>query len=436
LPKVSDNLLQVGSLMMNGNGIEISTLHKLISVLKINRLNNQIFSSNNSSENSDSPLNVGIIPCPLFNFIEKASTNLLIESHRNHPLRDAYPIDPKVLEACLFFVNNPLRSSGDIENLTFRSSFKNYYVQIDGINRDLHPSGLLFSRDFENRTIELFKSNIAQTISLISARNSDVGTLLTINSELKFKNHFRIAIDNIKIEDISIIGDEYFNIEPNFNSLLSFLNQLSARINISLTTSECFARAMGFIEISTHHYFFNSNHKISRNGLEFPLLPGKAIIIYFLAISWAVLTDTSIRISDGDAEFLNDNFEEYFNELPVDLKSTINNVISNRPFWTNNHGDEENGGWKYFGETPDSGGRKDHFLTNAFAYYDTNIPIIDRLTTLHAFLFYETVFDDDKIDGKYNEKGREFADWLNFSYESGKVYLKIKELIVEKSNFQ
>ena len=51
-------------------------------------------------------------------------------------------------------------------------------------------------------------------------------------------------------------------------------------------------------------------------------------------------------------------------------------------------------------------------------------------------MFYEEIFDDDKIDGKYNEKGREFADWLSFNYIPGEVYSKIKELVVEKSNFQ
>lgn len=436
LPSVSDNLLQVGALMMNGNGIEFTTLQLLIPIFKRNRNSNNIFNSNNSFLDTDSPLNVGIIPCPVFNFIEKASNNLLIESHRNHPLRLVYPTDPRILEACLFFTNNPYRSRGNIENLTFRPSYRNYFVEIDGVRRDLHPSGLLFSRDFVGRTVELFKNNTPETISLISASNSIVGTLLTINLESKFKNHFRLAIDNIRVEDILLFGNEYFNVEPNFNGLLNFLNQLSIRLNISLTTAECFARALGFIEISTLKYFADSNHKISRNGLEYPVIPGRSTIIYFLAISWAVLTDVSVTAAGGEAEFLNDNFEEYFNELPSDLKSTINNVISHRPFWTNNHGDEENGGWKHFGITYDSGGRKDHFLTNAFAYYDTNIPFIDRVSTLHAFMFYENFLDPDKIDAKYNEKGREFADWLSFNYKSGEVYLKVKELIVEKSYFQ
>jgi hypothetical protein len=436
LPSVNNNFLQVGAIMADGNGIEFDTIHKLIAVLRRNRSVNNMFSSLNSFAMSDTPNDIGIIPCPLFNFIEKTSTNLLHISHRNHPLRVVYPIDPTVLEACIFFKNIPSRLKGNIEKLPFRHSYRVFKVELDGVIRDLHPSGLFFARDLLGRTIQLTKNGVPQIISLLSPTNTLVGLNLIINQESKIKNHYRIAIDNIKPEDISISGNEYLDIEPNFNNLLNFLNQLSIRINITLTNAECFARALGFIEMSTINYFRNANHKIRRNDLEYAIIPGNATIIYFLSISWAVLTDDSIRLPKAEAEFLNDNFEEYFSELPNNLKPIITDVIMKRPFWTRNHGDGSNDGWKHFGEQPDSGGRHDHFLTNAFAYYDTNIPYFDRVATLHAFMFYEEIFDDDKIDGKYNEKGREFADWLSFNYIPGEVYSKIKELVVEKSNFQ
>ncbi|MFT3945475.1 MAG: hypothetical protein QM763_00760 [Agriterribacter sp.] len=114
-----------------------------------------------------------------------------------------------------------------------------------------------------------------------------------------------------------------------------------------------------------------------------------------------------------------------------------------RPFWMNNHGDDADvtiGGWKHFNQIPDSGGRKDHFLTNAFAVYILGWSPLYRI----AANIYEggigipftdlnlITFDPDKIDEGYNEKGREFGQWLYYNfYNPYNIYSKVKELIVE-----
>jgi hypothetical protein len=41
--------------------------------------------------------------------------------------------------------------------------------------------------------------------------------------------------------------------------------------------------------------------------------------------------------------------------------------------------------------------------------------------------------EDDPIDTKYNEQGREFGGWLLASYDPHQVYDKLRTLLVEGS---
>ncbi|MFT3945476.1 MAG: hypothetical protein QM763_00765 [Agriterribacter sp.] len=291
----SQKILQIGALMMDGNGIEKKTMEKLIPLLRLNRSLNKLFDPSQSSENNDSPFNVGIIPIPLFNFLEYTVDQLMIDDHKTHPIKNSYPTDPRAWESCLFYINNSYRKSGIFSYLPYRKSFLEFEVEISSNRFPLHPSGLFFSRDLNGVSIKLVNKNSLsyKKLSLISKVEVPTGTDITLHIQHKIIDHYKIVVGEVSFDQIVDSGT-YLNVSVNINNLQLFIDSLTSRLGTTLTEAEVFARALSFLSISLMKCFDRIPITFKMGNDNFKLIDPISLD-YFISIAWKIFTDDSIR---------------------------------------------------------------------------------------------------------------------------------------------
>ncbi len=430
--------LRLGAIMMDGNGIEKSTIVSLVSLLKHNSSNGKLF----DPEHHDTQKM--IVASPINTFL---ASSFHLNRDNEHPYKKLIDINnPNIItrhiwDAIVFYKGTPSTIARARFNLY---GYNNKMVKIEEDNYEfpLHRSGIFYYPSLSNKSLSLNQTSGTFNLYIVANRALTEGAFIRLTSDKKRQNYYSVGFGPTPQIQISENNREkYFGIEPTIDNLMSFFERLSQNHFVTLTSAGVFARAMGFLAEAIGHYFENSFGKFvidQSNGLivesfEISLKKEKTGSVFLAGCYYLFFYDEQRTYPFASYEILS--------KITGNFKSKLDAVynIWNNDSWLKTHEDHSDDdlkwGWKTW-DNPFDGGHKHHFIYNACAVNSVNL-IASVTNNIMEDLWPEKWGgEDQEIDRKFNEMGRDFGYWILLDYEPSNVYQKVKELIVDNEFIQ
>jgi hypothetical protein len=425
--------LKIGGIMMDGNGIEKSTITGLVSLLKRNRINGSLFDPDSNDTQRM------IVASPINTFLV---LSFHLNNENTHPYKRLIDIsNPNVFtryvwDAVLFYKGTPSSISRTKFNFF---GYNNKMIKIVENNYEfpLHKSGLFYYPNLDNVNISLIENSLELNLYIEAYGTLTEGTSINLTSNKKNKNYYSIGFGSAPLALSTINNREkYFDIQPTIDNLIPFFEKLSQTYLVSITSAGTFARSMGFLAEAIGHFFEVEGNTIEDRyeGAKYqkPLTSKQTIDVFSSTSVYLFLVKKYIPFGYG---FLSDH-SFYLSKISGNFKAKCDAILElyDEESFLRTHTDHDDGdslwGWKTFDSDID-GGHKHHFIFNA------DSPSLQILGPPYEkfwpneFLGVNLGGEDQEIDIAYNEKGREFWRWALIEYNPTHVYEKIKELLVE-----